>query len=175
MAGSPLASPRRAGWIDYPACALTEWSLRRSFHLRTNVCGDVQRNHLFFSPARLADKRAPEPPSCQSPLPEARFLASGLHPSTCVPWIFLQRCSMGFCLFCFAIKGFIAKPHVGLTGAIPKMSGTGNAVARSTPRIQQFVLALSTSSRQGVQRKNVRPVFILKPLAVSTSILNSEF
>jgi hypothetical protein len=39
-------------------------------------------NPSFFSPTRLADKRAPEPPSCQSPLPEARFLASGLHPAS---------------------------------------------------------------------------------------------
>ena len=55
-------------------------------------------------------------------------------PPTCVPRIFLQRCSMRYCLFCFAIKGFIAKPHGGLTGAFTKMSSTVNIIARSTPR-----------------------------------------
>ena len=45
----------------------------------------------LFSPARLADKRPPEPASCQSPLPEERrsglLLSSGLHTfsAACVP------------------------------------------------------------------------------------------
>ena len=40
--------------------------------------------------------------------------------------------------------------HVGLTGAIPMMSGSVSFMARSTPKMQLSVLALSTSSRQGV-------------------------
>ena len=34
------------------------------------LAGMNRPSRLFFSPARLADKRPPEPASCQSPLPE---------------------------------------------------------------------------------------------------------
>ena len=126
------------GFVCAGRCPETAGSPRRAgplFCLRTNVCGDVQRNHSFFSPARLADKRAPEPPSCQSPLPEARFLASGLHPSNVRTSEILHRCSISSGPTAdgtSSISPFARR----INRAFTKMSGTDRFEARSTPRMQ---------------------------------------
>ena len=55
-----------------------------SFHssCALSFAGMYSLNHSFFSPARLADKRAPRPPSCQSPPPKACSLGfSKLKPA----------------------------------------------------------------------------------------------
>ena len=105
-------------------------------------------NPSFFSPARLADKRAPEPPSCQSPLPKA-VPALGIHPSTCVPRILLQRCSISSGPTADGTSS-ISPFARWINQAFTMLSGSESFEARSTPRIQRCVSALSTPSRQGV-------------------------
>ncbi len=143
--GGSLRKPAKSG-VGRSGC------LRRLFGLRTDVCGDVQRNHSFFSPARLADKRAPEPPSCQSPLPEARFLASGLHPSNVRTSAQLHRCSISSGPTAdgtSSISPFARR----INRAIPKMSGSGSFEARSTPRRKVLcVRAFDFVEAKGAQR-----------------------
>ena len=101
---------------------------------------------LICCPARTADKRAPRPPSCQSPPPKA-FPALGIHPASGITSLLVvKRCSMGH-------NASSIQDYRG----IHQFSQPKSLAIRSTPRMQLHVLALSASPRQGVQRKSVRP------------------
>ena len=103
-------------------------------------------NHSFFSPTRLADKRAPEPPSCQSPLPEALSPPLDSTPASgLTSLLFRKRCSISHNASSFPDYREIHQFSQAVSFAI-----------RSTPKMQQHVSALSASPRQGVQRESVR-------------------
>ena len=138
MAGSPLASPRRAG---------------RLFCLRTIVCGDELAESIVFLSFRTGPKRLPRPASWGSPPPKA-VPALGIHPSSVRTSAQLYRCSISSGPTAdgtSSISPFARR----INRAFLKMSGTDNTVARSTPRIQRFVLVLSTPSRQDVLCKSL--------------------
>ncbi len=130
-----IARPRRAGWVDDPACAVT---------LADNVipqrpCRELWKKALRGfqgSPARLADKRAPEPPSCQSPLPEARFLASGLHPSNVRTSESLAALLNGILPVLFCDKRVYRKTARRINRAFTMLSGSVSFEARSTPKMR---------------------------------------
>ncbi len=131
---------------------LARLRLCRLFGLRTNVCGDVLAESIVFSPARLADKRAPEPPSCQSPLPEARFLASGLHPSNVRTLAQLHRCSISSGPTADGTSS-ISPFARWINRAIPKMSSSVSFMARSTPKMQfERVSPFDFVEARGAQR-----------------------
>ena len=105
------------------------------------LAGMDRPSRSFFSPARLADKRPPEPASCQSPLPEETrrglLLSSGLltFSAACVPRRFGT-----FAQFCLVQRRMEQVPsrlsYVDLQGAITMLSGSFCFVARSTPSVQ---------------------------------------
>ena len=96
-------------------------------------------------PARTADKRAPRPPSCQSPPPKA-VPALGIHPASGSTSLFDgKRCSMGHNASSFPDYREI-HPY-----SQPK-----SVTIRSLSDMQRHVSDLSASPRQRVQRKSVR-------------------
>ena len=115
------------------------------FACALSFAGMYSLNHSFFSPARLADKRAPEPPSCQSPLPKA-VPALGIHPASGTTSLFIgKRCSMRHNASSFPDY---RKIH--------QVSQPKAFVIRSLSEMQLHVLALSASPRQGVKRESAR-------------------
>ncbi len=131
--------------------------LCRSFCMRTNVCGDVHAESIvFFACAAGGQEGSPvsrgetDRPSCQSPLPEAQFLASGLHPSNVHTLSFLSALLNGILPVLFCDKRVYRKTARMINRAFTMLSGSVSFMARSTPRMQLFVSGLSTPSRQGV-------------------------
>ena len=100
---------------------------------------------LICCPARTADKRAPRPPSCQSPPPKA-FPALGIHPASGTTSLLDgKRCSMRHNASSFQDYREIHQVRKPKSFAI-----------RSLSDMQLHVSDLSASPRQGVQRESVR-------------------
>ena len=139
-------------------CARRETAWPFLFFCALTLAGMNRPSRLFFSPARLADKRAPEPPSCQSPLPKA-VPALGIHPASGTTSLFLLK----------------RRPMGHNASSIPDYRGIhqfSQAVSfaiRSTPKMQQHVSALSASPRQGVKRKVFDPSLTPRTAPIATT------
>ncbi len=93
----PGRGPLRAKGV-YAACAaaLADEVLAISFEKERKRSEKALRSFLplICCPARTADKRAPRPPSCQSPPPKA-FPALGIHPASGITSLLVvKRCSI---------------------------------------------------------------------------------
>ena len=137
-------------------CAFSIFFLLARWRLRILDLADP----TLFSPARLADKRPPEPASCQSPLPEDEeggpsppldsTLLRGVRTSA-----YLRLCSMGFGPTAdgtSSITPIVSK----YTGGRTRMSGTFYFVARSTPKVQFARVSPFSCAEMKVQRVRVR-------------------
>ena len=99
---------------------------------------------LICCPARTADKRAPRPPSCQSPPPKA-VPALGIHPSSgSTSLLILKLRPMGHNASSFQDYR-----------EIHQVSQPKAQAKRSRSEMQLHVSALSASPRQRVQRESV--------------------
>ena len=160
MAGSPLASPRGAGWIDYPACALT---------LADCISA---RPIAFFACAAGGQEDPRVGPSCQSPRPKGAFPASGLHPSnvrttdSLAPLLKFVPSHGGWNKFHLAFRTSDYRGQFRVSQ--PKAQAIRSSPVCASTRVRPFSFAEARGAAGCVRAFNK-----MKPLAVSTSILNS--
>ena len=111
------------------------------------LAGMGRPSRSFFSPARLADKRPPEPASCQSPLPEAKKerllrLWTPPQPPRVQPHVWIGS----------VVQWGLNSVIQGLQGPFPDSQADCNML-RSTPRMQRNVSDLYSMK---VHSENVR-------------------
>ena len=107
----------------------------------------ISTKSIVFLSFRTGPKRLPRPASWGSPPPKARFLALGIHPSSGSTSLFDgKRCSMGHNASSFQDYREIHQVRKPKSQEI-----------RSLSEMHRYVLDLSASPRQGVQRESVRP------------------